>query len=225
MFAREAPLTHMGEHYQIPYAGADASGLGKALRPGLHTRADIPIYLAAIGPKNVALAAELAESWMPIFYLPEKAADVWGGAVAEGTAKRDPALGPLDVIAHASLAIGDGSDITRLRDLGRPQLALYIGGMGARGRNFYNDLARRLGYETEAKAIQDAYLDGRKAEAEALVPAELVERTSLIGPESYVAERIAAYREAGVTTLNVTPLAPTLEARVRLIEQVRILAD
>jgi alkanesulfonate monooxygenase SsuD/methylene tetrahydromethanopterin reductase-like flavin-dependent oxidoreductase (luciferase family) len=97
--------------------------------------------------------------------------------------------------------------------------------MGARGRNFYNDLARRLGYEAEAKAIQDAYLDGRKAEAEALVPAELVERTSLIGPQSYVAERIAAYRQAGVTTLNVTPLAPTLEARVRLIEQVRALAD
>src|SRR2546430_17557902 len=96
---------------------------------------------------------------------------------------------------------------------------------GARGRNFYNDLARRLGYETEAKAIQDAYLDGRKAEAEALVPAELVERTSLIGPESYVAERIAAYREAGVSTLNVTPLGPTLEARRRLIEQVCALAD
>jgi hypothetical protein len=162
---------------------------------------------------------------MPIFYLPDKAADVWGGAVTEGAAKRDPALGPLDVIAHAALAIGDGSDITQLRDLGRPQLALYIGGMGARGRNFYNDLARRLGYEAEAKAIQDAYLDGRKAEAEALVPAELVERTSLIGPESYVAERIAAYREAGVTTLNVTPLAPTLQARIRLIEQIRALAD
>ena len=148
---------------------------------------------------------------------------MWGGAVAEGTAKRDPELGSLDVIAHAALAIGD--DVTPLRDLGRPQLALYIGGMGARGRNFYNDLARRLGYEAEAKAIQDAYLDGRKAEAEALVPAELVERTSLIGPESYVAERIAAYREAGVTTLNVTPLAPSLEARIRLIEQVRALAD
>ena len=137
----------------------------------------------------------------------------------------DAPLGRIDVIAHAALAIGDDSDIMRLRDLGRPQLALYIGGMGARGRNFYNDLARRLGYETEAKAIQDAYLDGRKAEAEALVPAELVERTSLIGPESYVAERIAAYREAGVTTLNVTPLAPTLEARIRLIEQARALAD
>jgi alkanesulfonate monooxygenase SsuD/methylene tetrahydromethanopterin reductase-like flavin-dependent oxidoreductase (luciferase family) len=160
---------------------------------------------------------------MPIFYLPEKAVNVWGGAVAEGTARRDPSLGTLDVIASAGLAIGD--DVAHLRDHGRPQLALYIGGMGARGRNFYNDLACRFGYEAEAKAIQDAYLDGRKDEAAALVPAELVEHTSLIGPESYVAERIAAYRAAGVSTLLVTPMAPTHEGRVRLIEQVRALAD
>ena len=160
---------------------------------------------------------------MPIFYLPEKAAEVWGGAVADGAAKRDPALGPLDVIASAPLAIGE--DVAPLRDRSRPELALYVGGMGARGRNFYNDLARRFGYEAEAKAIQDAYLDGRKDEAAALVPAELVELTSLIGPESYVRERMAAYREAGVTTLNVTPLAPTHEARIALIEQVRALAD
>jgi Luciferase-like monooxygenase len=143
--------------------------------------------------------------------------------VAEGRARRDPALGPLDVIAHAPLAIGD--DVAGLREASRPQLALYIGGMGARDRNFYNDLARRFGYEAEAKAIQDAYLDGRRAEAEALVPAELVERTSLIGPEGYVRDRLAAYRESGVTTLNVTPLAATHEARVRLIERVRALAD
>jgi len=148
---------------------------------------------------------------------------VWGDAVAEGEAKRDPSLGPLDVIAAAPLAIGE--DVTHLRDRSRPVLALYIGGMGARGRNFYNDLARRFGYEAEAKAIQDAYLEGRKQEAEALVPAGLVERTSLIGPESYVRERLAAYRDAGVTTLNVTPLAPTHEGRVGLIERVRALAD
>jgi hypothetical protein len=115
--------------------------------------------------------------------------------------------------------------VAGLRDLSRPQLALYIGGMGARGRNFYNDLARRFGYEAEAEAIQDAYLDGRKAEAEALVPAELAEQMSLIGPAGYVAERLAAFRESGVTTLNVTPLAPTHEARVRLVEQIRALAD
>jgi F420-dependent oxidoreductase-like protein len=224
MVWRRERLSYQGRYYQLPLEGG--TGLGKPLKLINHpVRERIPIALAAIGPKNVALAAELAESWMPIFYLPEKSADVWGAAVAEGAAKRDPALGPLDVIAAAALAIGDDSDTVRLRDLGRPQLALYIGGMGARGRNFYNDLARRLGYEAEAKAIQDAYLDGRKAEAEALVPAEMLELTSLIGPESYVAERIAAYREAGVTTLNVTPLAPDHEARVRLIEQVRAMAD
>jgi alkanesulfonate monooxygenase SsuD/methylene tetrahydromethanopterin reductase-like flavin-dependent oxidoreductase (luciferase family) len=147
---------------------------------------------------------------------------VWSGALAEGSALRDPALGPLDVIAGAPLAIGD--DVTGLRDLIRPFVALYVGGMGARTRNFYNDLACRFGYEAEAKAIQDAYLDGRKAEAEALVPAELLELTTLIGPEAYVRDRLAAYREAGVTTLNVTPLASTHEARVRLIEQISTLA-
>jgi len=228
MVWRRDRLVYQGKYYRLPLKGegevGGGTGLGKPLKLINHPVRDrIPIALAAIGPKNVELAAELAESWMPIFYLPEKAAGVWGGAVAAGTARRDPSLGSLDVIANAVLAIGD--DVAHLRDLGRPQLALYIGGMGARSRNFYNDLARRFGYEAEAKAIQDAYLDGRKAEAEALVPAELVERTSLIGPESYVAERLAAYREAGVTTLNVNPLAPTHEARVRLIEQVRALAD
>ena len=219
---RRERLVYKGRYYELPLAGG--TGLGKPLKLINHpVRERIPIALAAIGPKNVALAAELAESWMPIFYLPERADQVWGPAVAEGGAKRDPSLGPLDVIASAPLAIGD--DVTGLRDLGRPLLALYIGGMGARGRNFYNDLARRFGYEGEAKATQDAYLDGRKEEAAALVPEELVERTSLIGPESYVRERIAAYREAGVTTLNVTPLAPTHETRVRLIEQARSLAD
>ena len=222
MVWRRERLVYHGQHYQLPLEGG--TGLGKPLKLINHpVRERIPIALAAIGPKNVALAAELAEAWQPIFYLPEKSAEVWGEAVAEGEAKRDPSLGPLDVIAAAPLAIGE--DVTHLRDRSRPVLALYIGGMGARGRNFYNDLARRFGYEAEAKAIQDAYLEGRKHEAEALVPAGLVERTSLIGPESYVRERLAAYREAGVTTLNVTPLAPTHQARVALIERVRTLAN
>ncbi|MGD0062637.1 MAG: LLM class F420-dependent oxidoreductase [Streptosporangiaceae bacterium] len=221
MVWRRERLAFPGRYYQLPLEGG--TGLGKPLKLINHPVRDrIPIALAAIGPKNVELAAELAESWMPIFYLPEKAAHAWGGAVADGTAKRDPGLGSLDVIASAPLAIGE--DVAALRDRGRPELALYIGGMGAKGRNFYNDLARRFGYDEEAEAIQDAYLDGRKAEAESLVPAELVERTSLIGPASYVRERVAAYREAGVTTLLVTPLAPTHEARVRLIEEVRALA-
>ncbi len=218
---RREPLVYQGRYYQLPLDGG--TGLGKPLKLINHpVRERIPIALAAIGPKNVALAAELAEAWEPIFYLPERAAAVWGDALDEGTAKRDPSLGPLDVIAGAPLAIGD--DVTGLRDLGRPHAALYIGGMGARNRNFYNDLACRYGFEAAAKAIQDAYLDGRKAEAAALVPAELLELTSLIGPEAYIRDRLAAYREAGVSTVNVMPLAPTHEARVRLIEQIGALA-
>ncbi len=218
---RREPLVYQGKYYQLPLAGG--TGLGKPLKLINHpVRERIPIAVAAIGPKNVALAAELAEAWEPIFYLPERAAAVWGDALAEGTAKRDPSLGPLDVIAGAPLAIGD--DVTGLRDLARPHVALYVGGMGARNRNFYTTLASRYGYAAEAKAIQDAYLDGRKAEAEALVPAELLELTSLIGSEAYIRDRLAVYREAGVTTVNVTPLASTHEARVRLIEQIGALA-
>jgi F420-dependent oxidoreductase-like protein len=218
---RREPLVYEGKYYQLPLAGG--TGLGKPLKLINHpVRERIPIALAAIGPKNVALAAELAEAWEPIFYLPERAAGVWGDVLAEGTAKRDFSLGPLDVIAGAPLAIGD--DVTGLRDLARPQVALYVGGMGARSRNFYNTLACRYGYEAEAEAIQDAYLDGRKAEAEALVPAELLELTSLIGSEAYIRDRLAVYREAGVTTLNVTPLASSHEARVRLIDQISALA-
>jgi alkanesulfonate monooxygenase SsuD/methylene tetrahydromethanopterin reductase-like flavin-dependent oxidoreductase (luciferase family) len=178
--------------------------------------------VAALGPKNVEMAAELAEGWEPIFYFPEKAASVWGQPLAAGAARRDPSLGPLDVVAQAALAIGE--DVTGYLELGRPMLALYIGGMGARGRNFYNDLAARFGYGAEAAAIQDAYLSGRKDEAAALVPGSLLAGTSLIGPRSLVAERVAALRDSGVTTLNVMPIAATHAERVRLIEQIRDLA-
>jgi alkanesulfonate monooxygenase SsuD/methylene tetrahydromethanopterin reductase-like flavin-dependent oxidoreductase (luciferase family) len=179
--------------------------------------------IAALGPKNVALAAELAEGWQPIFYFPEKAGLTWDAALAEGAARRDAQLPPLDVIAAAPLAVGD--DVTHLRDLTRPLFALYIGGMGARGKNFYYDLACRYGYEDEAGRIQDAYLAGRKDEAAALVPAELAEKTSLIGPLGYVKERLAAYREAGVTTLNVTALGASHAQRIKDIETVRAIAQ
>jgi F420-dependent oxidoreductase-like protein len=221
MVWRRERLEYHGRYYTIPLHGG--TGLGKPLKLINHpVRERIPIVLAALGPKNVELAAELAEGWEPIFYVPEKAASVWGDALAAGTAKRDPALGKLDVAAQAPLAIGD--DVTGLRDFARPFFALYIGGMGARERNFYNDLARRFGYGAEAAAIQDAYLAGRKDEAAGLVPAELLERTSLIGPEGYVRDRLSALRESGVTTLNVTPLAPDHAGRVALIELIRDLA-
>ena len=221
MVWRRDRLDYQGKHYTLPYEGG--TGLGKPLKLINHpVRERIPIVIAALGPKNVALAAEVAEGWQPIFYFPEKAAIAWDAPLAEGKARRDPALGTLDVIASAPLAIGD--DVTGLRDLTRPVFALYIGGMGARGRNFYYDLACRFGYESEADTIQEAYLAGRKDEAAALVPADLVEKTALIGPAGYVAERLAAFREAGVTTLNVTPLAATHAARLADIERVRALA-
>ena len=221
---RRERLEYHGRHYQMPLDEEHGgSGLGKPLKLiNQPVRERVPVMLAAIGPKNVALAAELAESWEPVFFLPEKAREVWGEALDQGKARRDPALGDLDITAGAALAIGD--DVAGLRDFARPYYALYIGGMGARGRNFYHNLAVRLGYESEAAAIQDAYLDGRKEEAAALVPADLLERTSLIGDEGYVRDRLAAYREAGVTTLTVTPLAADHAGRVRLIERIRDLA-
>ncbi len=220
---RRERLEYSGTYYQIPLPEGRGTGLGKALKLINHpVRERIPIILAALGPKNVEMAAELAEGWEPIFYYPEKAKDVWGPSLEAGRAKRDPVLGPLDVIAQTALAIGD--DVKGLIDLIRPVQALYIGGMGARGRNFYNNMAVRYGYGKEAAAIQDAYLSGRKKEAEALIPQELLENVSLIGPKSYVAERVAAMKESGVTTLNVAPMGATHAERIALIEQIRDLA-
>ncbi|HEX7163737.1 MAG TPA: LLM class F420-dependent oxidoreductase [Trebonia sp.] len=223
MVWRRERLDYHGRHYTFPLPAGQGTGLGKPLKLINHPVRDrIPIVIAALGPKNVALAAEVAEGWQPIFYFPEKAGLTWDAPLATGRAKRDPQLPPLDVIAAAPLAIGD--DVAHLRDLTRPVFALYVGGMGARDKNFYYDLACRYGYEDEAKQIQDAYLSGRKNEAAALVPAELVEKTSLVGPLGYVKERLALYRDAGVTTLNVTSLAPTHERRVKDIETLRALA-
>src|SRR5262245_37727272 len=220
---RRDRLTYQGKHYQIPLPAGQGTGLGKALKIINHPVRDrIPIFVAAVGPRTTAMAAELAEGWQPIFYFPERAASIWGDAVAAGQAKRDPALPPLDVIAQAMLAIGD--DVADYVDFGRPVLALYVGGMGARGQNFYTKLASDYGYPQEAIAIQDAYLAGRKDEAAALVPRSLLEGISLIGPTSHVAERIAVLKSSGVTTLNIQPMAPTHAERVRLVEQIKDMA-
>jgi len=221
MVWRRERLAYQGKYYTLPLEGG--TGLGKPLKLINHpVRERIPIILAALGPKNVEMAAELAEGWEPIFYYPEKAKDVWGPSLAAGQARRDPELGPLDVIAQTALAIGD--DVRGLIDLIRPVQALYIGGMGARGRNFYNNMAVRYGYAKEAAAIQDAYLSGRKKEAESLIPQDLLENVSLIGPRSYVAERVAAMKESGVTTLNVAPMGATHAERIALVEEIRELA-
>jgi len=221
---RRERLVHAGEHYQIPLPAGVGTGLGKPLKIINHpVRERIPISLAAIGPKNVALAAEIAEGWQPIFFDPLRADAVWGEALAAGRALRDPALGELDVIVPAALAIGEDAD--PMLDWLRPQLALYIGGMGARGRNFYHDLACRYGYRREADTIQDLYLDGKKEQAAAAVPEDLLRAVSLIGPEGHVRDRIAAYRKAGVTTLTVTPLAADHAGRLGLLERLRHLVD
>lgn len=216
---RRERLQYAGKHYQIPLPADRGTGLGKPLQLINHpVRERIPITIAALGPKNVELTAEIAEGWQPVFYLPEKAHSVWGEALAAGTAKRDPALGPLDVVVHASLAIGDGVD-ERLAWT-KPQLALYIGGMGARGRNFYHNLATRYGFGQVADRIQELYLSGRKREATDLVPDELVRGISLVGPRGFIAERLAAFAEAGVTTLLVSPVAADPGESVRFVEDV-----
>lgn len=220
---RRERLSYEGKHYSLPLPEGQGTGLGKPLKLINHpVRERIPIFVAAIGPKNVELTAEIAEGWEPIFYLPEKAGDVWGAALAAGKAKRDPSLGELDVVAQATLAIGD--DVDGFLEFGRPMAALYIGGMGAKGKNFYNNLCRRYGWEKEAEIIQDLYLDGKKDEAAQHVPQELLQKMSLIGPESHVKERLAALKESGVTTLNVTPIAGDHKARLALIEKVKELA-
>jgi F420-dependent oxidoreductase-like protein len=207
VWAREAPLTHDGAAYQIPLPEGQGTGLGKALKIiGHPVRSRIPIWVAALGEKNVAMTAEVADGWLPLFFIPEKAKDVFGNALEAGAAKRDASLDTLQIAAGGLLAIGEESEVASYRELGRAAAALYIGGMGAKGKNFYNALACRYGFEKEAAEIQDLYLSGKKAEAAALVPQELLEGTSLCGPEGYIKERLAAFAEAGVTHLNVTPL-------------------
>lgn len=197
--AREAPLAHDGEHYQIPYRGEDATGLGKPLKSILHPVRDrIPIYLAAIGPRNVRLTAEIADGWLPIFYSPERE-DVYNEHLDAGLTEhgRDPS--DLDIAATVTVAMGD--DLQACRDMVKPFYALYVGGMGARGKNFYNDLAVRYGYEEAAKAVQDLYLEGRKEEAAAAVPDELVDEIALVGPLARILDRLDAWKESRVGTL------------------------
>jgi F420-dependent oxidoreductase-like protein len=193
---------------KLPLTKEDGAvtGLGKALKILTHPERDtIPIYIAALGLKSVEQTAEIADGWIPMLFHPEKSHLVWGDALAAGTAKRSAGLGPLEINAGGMVAIGEGPETKALLDFARPLYALYVGGMGAKGKNFYNDIACQFGYEKEAEQIQELYLSGKKKEAEALVPIEWLEAANLVGPASYVRERIEAFREAGVTNLSLTP--------------------
>ena len=207
ILAREEPVTFDGEYYQIPYEGENATGLGKPLKLiSKPDNPDLPIYLAAIGPKNVRLAAEIADGWLPIFYSPERSDQVYGPLLEEGfAASGDPTKADRFDVAPSVIAFA-GDDIDRARLQAKPMLALYIGGMGAKGRNFYNDLARRYGYGEAADEIQDLYLSGKKMEATLAVPDALVDEVCLVGPREVLADRLEAWRDSGISTLIVSTL-------------------
>jgi F420-dependent oxidoreductase-like protein len=197
---RREVVAHEGDHYRIPWDGEGATGLGKPLKLMLRPlRAEIPIYLGALGPKNVALAAEIADGWLPIFVAPERFADAFGPSLAA-------APPGFEIAATASVFVGD--DVPALHEALRPYVALYVGGMGAKGRNFYNSLVRRYGWEEEAERIQELYLAGKQREAIAAVPDELVDAVSLVGPKERIAERLEAWRETPVTTLVLGTTQP-----------------
>jgi F420-dependent oxidoreductase-like protein len=197
---REKPLEFRGEYYEIPYAGPAATGLGKPLKSILHGRASLPIYLAAVGPKNVALAAEIADGWIPVFFSARRIS-MFREWLDAGFKKSRRTLESFDIMPMVPVVVG--VDAAACRAVVKPRVALYVGGMGARGRNFYNDIARRYGYEDAAKTIQDLYLAGKKAEAEAAVPDALVDEVALCGPKERLRERVAEWKSAGVTTLMV----------------------
>ncbi len=218
---RRERLTNEGL-YPLPLTreqGA-ATGLGKPLKILTRPERDrVPIFIAALTPKSVEQTAEIADGWMPHLFHPERAGQVWGEALAAGRAKRLPGLAPLQVSAGGMLAIGEGPETKELLDLVRPLFALYVGGMGARGKNFYNDVAKAFGYEREAREIQDLYLDGKHRDAAAAVPADWLEAANLVGPASYVAERVDAFREAGVTHLSVSPVGEDPAALVAQVKE------
>ena len=222
VWKREAPLVHQGKNFTLPLPPEQGTGLGKPLKIIAHPlRREIPIWIASLGEKNVALTAEIANGWLPILFIPERAGEVWGKALETGRAKREGDLGELMINAGGLLAIGESDDVTALRELQRPMVALYVGGMGAKGKNFYNELAVRYGFEKEAETIQDLYLSGLKHEAEAAVPAEFLELTTLCGPKSYVQERVDAFRATGVTHLQVHPIPQPGQSAATLIETVK----
>jgi F420-dependent oxidoreductase-like protein len=204
MLARREPVTFAGEHYRLP--PADGTGSGLALKLGVHPlRPDLPIYLGAMGERNVELAAEIADGWMPLLFAPERA-DVFADALTRGFQRRGGRTRRFDVAPMVWVAIGE--DLDRCRDAVRPEIALYVGGMGPANRNFYNRLVTRMGFEGDAARIAEAFLGGRRSEAAALVPEELVDAVALVGSVDRVRRRLRAWREAGVTTIVARTIDP-----------------
>lgn len=221
---RRERVQHLGRHYQIPLPQNQGTGLGKPLKLINHpVRDDIPIAIASLGPKSVEMTAELADAWLPAFYTAEAADAVWGDALRAGRKLRDPQRAPLEVYAGGLVGIGEGME--PLRDRARPGAALYIGGMGARSKNFYNQIFAKSGYEAEAKIIQDLYLTGDKKAAEAAIPESYLAKSSLIGPDSFVRERLQALKASGVTSLNVSFAGAEATERVAQCETLRKLVD
>ena len=204
ILAREAPLVHDGEHYQIPYQGADASGLGKALKSIIHGRADMPIYLAAIGPKNVSLAAEIADGWLPIFFSPADYDAAYRAGIEAGFTRAGGGkdMSRFDIAPSVTVVIEEDLEVARNQI--KPVLALYIGGMGAKGKNFYYDLACRYGFEAAAAVIQSLYLQGSKGEAVMAVPDALVDAVALVGSKERIRDRVQIWQDSPITTLNIT---------------------
>lgn len=201
-------VSHEGRAYSLPLAEG-GTGLGKPLRfMGPRPTRDIPIALATIGPKNVELTAEIADLWQTIHFVPDRFQQVWGEALAAGTAKRDPDKAPLQIMAGGIVALGEGDHTRQARDAARSLIGFYVGGMGAKGKNFYNDLFKRYGWEAEAEQIQDLFLSGQRDDAYAAVPDEYIDLSALIGDEGYVRERLQAFADVGVTHLNVQPVGP-----------------
>ena len=221
VWKREKPLSYQGKTVEAPLPAGQGTGLGKALKLINHpVRNDIPIWWASLMDKSVETTAEIADGWMPIFFYPEKYKNVWGDALKAGTAKRDASRPKMDIQAGGMLAIDEsltGEDQQKVLDFARPSTALYVGGMGARGKNFYNDICKAYGYEQEAVEIQDLYLDGKKQEAAAKIPADWLLNSHLVGPKSFIKERLAAFKEAGVTVLQVNPIGPDAVQQVELL--------
>jgi F420-dependent oxidoreductase-like protein len=203
IFARESPVVHEGEYYQIPYQGDDATGLGKPLKSIIHGRENIPIYVAAIGPKNVELTAEIADGWLPIFFSPERYPDYFQEHVDAGFAKagNEKRIENFDIAPSVSVVMEDNLEMAYNQV--RPQLALYIGGMGAKDKNFYNDLAVRYGFEEAAEKIQDLYLAGNKGEAMMAVPEALIDAVALVGSRDRIKDRLQIWNDSDITTLNI----------------------